>query len=217
MNNNTPHFAPRRASLRRASLALALLALQVAGCAPLVVGGAVLGGTVMFADRRTTGAQVEDQAIELKAGNRLKEVVGDRSHVNITSYNRTVLITGEAATDADKANIEQTVQKVENVRSTVNELAVMLPSALATRSNDALITGKVKATFIDAKDLQANAFKVVTERGEVYLMGRVTEREANRAVELARTISGVQKVVRVFEILTEAELADLANTNKEKK
>ena len=210
MNNNTPHFAPRRASLRRASLALALLALQVAGCAPLVVGGAVLGGTVMFADRRTTGAQVEDQAIELKAGNRLKEVVGDRSHVNITSYNRTVLITGEAATDADKANIEQTVQKVENVRSTVNELAVMLPSALATRSNDALITGKVKATFIDAKDLQANAFKVVTERGEVYLMGRVTEREANRATELARAVSGVQKVVRVFEIVTEQELADSA-------
>jgi len=210
MNNKSPHVAPRRSGPRRASLALALLVLQVAGCAPLVVGGAVLGGTVMFADRRTTGAQVEDQAIELKAGNRLKEVINDRSHVNITSYNRTVLITGEAATDADKANIEQTVQKVENVRSTVNELAVMLPSALATRSNDSLITGKVKATFIDAKDLQANAFKVVTERGEVYLMGRVTEREANRATELARSVSGVQKVVRVFEIVTEQELADSA-------
>ena len=210
MNNKSPHVAPRRSGPRRASLALALLLLQVAGCAPLVVGGAVLGGTVMFADRRTTGAQVEDQAIELKAGNRLKEVINDRSHVNITSYNRTVLITGEAATDTDKANIEQTVQKVENVRSTVNELAVMLPSALATRSNDSLITGKVKATFIDAKDLQANAFKVVTERGEVYLMGRVTEREANRATELARSVSGVQKVVRVFEIVTEQELADSA-------
>jgi len=210
MNNKSPHVAPRRSGPRRASLALALLVLQVAGCAPLVVGGAVLGGTVMFADRRTTGAQVEDQAIELKAGNRLKEVINDRSHVNITSYNRTVLITGEAATDTDKANIEQTVQKVENVRSTVNELAVMLPSALATRSNDSLITGKVKATFIDAKDLQANAFKVVTERGEVYLMGRVTEREANRATELARSVSGVQKVVRVFEIVTEQELADSA-------
>jgi osmotically-inducible protein OsmY len=210
MNNKSPHVAQRRSGPRRASLALALLVLQVAGCAPLVVGGAVLGGTVMFADRRTTGAQVEDQAIELKAGNRLKEVINDRSHVNITSYNRTVLITGEAATDTDKANIEQTVQKVENVRSTVNELAVMLPSALATRSNDSLITGKVKATFIDAKDLQANAFKVVTERGEVYLMGRVTEREANRATELARSVSGVQKVVRVFEIVTEQELADSA-------
>jgi osmotically-inducible protein OsmY len=210
MNNTISHDAPRRSGSLRASLALVLLALQAAGCAPLVVGGAVLGSTVMLADRRTAGAQVEDQAIELKASNRLKEVLNDRSHVNITSYNRTVLLTGEAATDTDKANIEQTVQKVENVRSTVNELAVMLPSALTTRSNDALITGKVKATFIDAKDLQANAFKVVTERGEVYLMGRVTEREANRATELARAVGGVQKVVRVFEIVTEQELADSA-------
>jgi osmotically-inducible protein OsmY len=210
MNNKTSHLAPRRFGQLRTSLALVLLALQAAACAPLVVGGAVLGSTVMLADRRTAGAQVEDQAIELKASNRLKEVLNDRSHVNITSYNRTVLLTGEAATDTDKANIEQTVQKVENVRSTVNELAVMLPSALTTRSNDALITGKVKATFIDAKDLQANAFKVVTERGEVYLMGRVTEREANRATELARAVGGVQKVVRVFEIVTEQELADSA-------
>jgi osmotically-inducible protein OsmY len=191
-------------------LAGALAAAQLAGCAPLLVGGAMLGGTMMFADRRTTGTQLEDQAIELKSNNRLREVVGDRSHVNVTSYNRTVLITGEAATDADRATIEQTVQRVENVRSTVNELAVMLPSALATRSNDSLLTGKVKATFIDARDLQVNAFKVVTERGEVYLMGRVTDREATRATELARSVSGVQKVVRVFEVITEAELADSA-------
>jgi osmotically-inducible protein OsmY len=195
---------------RRAGLALAIAATQLAGCAPLLVGGAVVGSTVMFSDRRTTGTQVEDQAIELKANNRLKEVVGDRSHVNVTSYNRTVLITGEAATEADKATIEQTVQRVENVRSTVNELAVVLPSALASRSNDALLTGKVKATLIDARDLQANAFKVVTERGNVYLMGRVTEREATRATDLARSVSGVQKVVRVFEVVTEAELADSA-------
>jgi osmotically-inducible protein OsmY len=187
-----------------------MLAATLSACAPLVLGGAVIGGTVMLADRRTTGAQVEDQAIELKASNRLKETLDDRSHVNITSYNRTVLITGETATEADKANIEQVVQKVENVRSTVNELAVMLPSAIANRSNDALLTGKVKATFIDAKDLQANAFKVVTERANVYLMGRVTEREANRATELARAVSGVQKVVRVFEVVTEQELADSA-------
>ena len=191
-------------------LAGALAATQLAGCAPLLVGGAMLGGTMMFVDRRTTGTQLEDQAIELKANNRLRDIVGDRSHVNVTSYNRTVLITGEAATDADKASIEQTVQRVENVRSTVNELEVMLPSALAPRSNDALLTGKVKATFVDARDLQANAFKVVTERGNVYLMGRVTEREATRATELARAVSGVQKVVRVFEIVTEQELADSA-------
>ncbi len=194
---------------RRASLLLALVATQLAGCAPLLVGGAVVGGTMMYVDRRTAGTQVEDQSIEVKASNRVKEIAGDRSHVNVTSFNRTVLLTGEAATEADKAAIEQAVQRVENVRSTVNELAVTIPSSLSTRSNDSLLTGKVKATFIDAKDLQVNAFKVVTERGNVYLMGRVTEREATRASDLARTVSGVQKVVRVFEIVTEAELAEI--------
>lgn len=191
-------------------LACVLAAAQLAGCAPLLLGGAVVGGTMVFADRRTTGAQLDDQAIELKANNRLREVLGEQSHVNVTSYNRTVLITGEAATEADRATVEQTLQRVENVRSTVNELAVAAPSTLSGRSSDLLVTGKVKATFIDARDLQANAFKVITERGNVYLMGRVTEREAARATELARSVSGVQKVVRVFEIVTEAELADSA-------
>jgi osmotically-inducible protein OsmY len=200
---------PLGARTRRIGLALALGGL-LAGCAPLLVGGAMVGGTMMFSDRRTAGTQVEDKAIELKASNRLKEVIGDRSHVNVNSYNRTVLLTGEAATEADKAAIEQTVQKVDNVRSTVNELEVTIPSALSTRSNDALISGKVRATFIDARDLQVNAFKIVTERAVVYLMGRVTEREAARATELARSVGGVQKVVRVFEIVTEQELADNA-------
>jgi osmotically-inducible protein OsmY len=190
-------------------LAAVLAAAQLSACA-LVVGGAMVGGTMVAIDRRTTGAQVEDTTIESKASSRIKELVGDRSHVSITSYNRTVLLTGEAATEADRTAIEQAVQRIENVRSTVNELAVMLPSSLSTRSNDSYLTGKVKATYIDAKDLQANAFKVVTERGNVYLMGRVTEREATRATDLARTVSGVQKVVRVFEIVTEAELAEAA-------
>ena len=190
--------------------ALVLVAAQLAGCAPLLVGGAMVGGTMVAIDRRTTGTQVDDQSIEVKAANRVKEAVGDRAHVNVTSYNRTVLLTGEAINDADKASIEQAVQRIENVRSTVNEVAVTIPSAMSTRSNDALLTGKVKATFIDAKDLQVNAFKVVTERGNVYLMGRVTEREATRATDLARTVSGVQKVVRVFDIVTEQELAENA-------
>ena len=194
----------------RSAWALILVVAQLAGCAPLLVGGAMVGGTMVAIDRRTTGTQVEDQSIEVKAANRVKEAVGDRAHVNITSYNRTVLLTGEAINDADKAAIEQAVQRIENVRSTVNEVAVTIPSAMSTRSNDALLTGKVKATFIDAKDLQVNAFKVVTERGNVYLMGRVTEREATRATDLARTVSGVQKVVRVFEVVTEQELAENA-------
>jgi osmotically-inducible protein OsmY len=168
----------------------------------------VVGG-MMAADRRTSGAQLEDQSIELKATNRISGIVGERGHVNVTSYNRMVLITGEVATDADKAAVEQAVGQIENVRSIVNELAVMAPTSIGSRSNDVVLTSKVKASLIDAKDLQANAFKVVTERGQVLLMGRVTEREANRASDVARSISGVQKVIRVFEIVTEAQLASM--------
>jgi osmotically-inducible protein OsmY len=203
-------YNPRARRTRVVLLAAVLAGLQLSACAPLVVGGAMVGGTMVAIDRRTTGAQLEDQTIESKASSRIHDLVGDRAHVNVTSYNRTVLLTGETPTEADRMAIEQAVQRLENVRSTVNELAVMLPSSLSTRSNDSYLTGKVKATYIDAKDLQANAFKVVTERGNVYLMGRVTEREATRATDLARTVSGVQKVVRVFEIVTEAELAEAA-------
>ncbi|HEY0858926.1 MAG TPA: BON domain-containing protein [Albitalea sp.] len=196
----------------RTTLVIGTIAASAAltACAPLVVGGAMLGGTLMATDRRTSGAQIEDQAIELKAMNRIREVVGERGHVSATSYNRMVLITGEVQSEADKAAVEQAVQRVENVRSTVNELQVMGASSLTSRSNDAILTSKVKASFVDAKDIFANSFKVVTERGTVYLMGRVTEREANRAVEITRGVSGVQRVVRVLEILTEQELADLA-------
>ncbi len=178
-------------------------------CAPLLLGGAMVGGALMVIDRRSSGAQVEDQAIELKAAQRIREATGERGHVNVTSYNRMVLLTGEVASDADRSAAGQAATRVENVRSLVNELAVMGNSSLTARSSDAIISGRVKAAFIDAKDLQANALKVVTERGATYLMGRVTEREASRATEVAREISGVQKVVRVFELMSEQELADL--------
>ncbi|OYU74903.1 MAG: transporter [Burkholderiales bacterium PBB5] len=160
-------------------------------------------------DRRTTGAQLEDEGIELKAINRLREAVGDRGHINTTSYNRTVLITGEVPTEADRVAAEQAINRIENVRATVNELAVMGNASLTARSNDAILSSKVKATFIDAKDLQANAFKVVGERSNIYLMGRVTEREAGRATEIARSVGGVGKVGRVVEMLSETELAQL--------
>lgn len=202
-------IAISRSRARQAVLGACLGAALLAGCAPLVVGGAMVGGTLMFMDRRTTGAQVDDQAIELKAGNRIKDLGGSNAHVNVTSYNRTVLLTGEVATDADRSALEQAVQRIENVRSTVNELGVMPPSAIGSRSQDTVITSKVKATLVDARDLQANAFKVVTERAVVYLMGRVTQREANRATEVARGVSGVSKVVRVFEYITEDELKGL--------
>ncbi len=197
--------------LRTTGLLAALAgAVLAAGCAaPLVVGGAMVGTAFAVTDRRTSGAQVEDQAIELKTLSRVREVLGERGHVNATSYNRSVLITGEVPTEADRQAVEQAIARIENVRSTVNELAVAGNSSLGSRTNDGVLTSKVKATFIDAKDLQSNAIKVTTERGTAYLMGIVTEREAARAAELARSVSGVTKVVRVFEVISEAELAQI--------
>jgi osmotically-inducible protein OsmY len=204
-----------KTTISRAGLLLGVLlaAGVLQGCAPLIVGGAAVGSALMVTDRRSSGTQIDDQGIELKAGNRIREVVGDRGHINVTSYNRLALITGEVPSEADRNAVGQAIQRIEGVKSTVNELAVAGNSSLTSRSNDAILTSKVKATFVDAKDLQANALKVVTERGNVYLMGIVTEREANRASELAAGISGVQKVVKVFEVISEAELAGLQKAN----
>jgi osmotically-inducible protein OsmY len=199
---------PRPSALLR-SLLLALVAgTTLSACAPLLIGGAIWGGTMVVSDRRTSGTQIDDQAIELKSVRRITDVISDRGHVNVTSYNRLVLITGEVPTEADKTAVEQAVMRIDNVRSIVNELTLTAPSSLSARSNDTLMTSKVKASMVDAKDIQANAFKVVTERSVVYLMGRVSEREANRAADVARGVSGVQKVVKVFEVVTEGELAD---------
>jgi osmotically-inducible protein OsmY len=182
---------------------------MLSACAPLLVGGAVLGGTLVATDRRTSGAQLEDEGIELRSANRLREAFLERVHINATSYNRQVLLTGEVPSEADKQRAQEVVGRVENVRSIVNELAVLGNSTLTSRSSDALVTGRVKASMVDAKDLYANAFKVVTERGTTYLMGRVTQREATRATEIARSTPGVQRVVRVFEIISEEELQRL--------
>ena len=191
-------------------LALAgILGLTLTACVPVIMGGAVMGTAMVASDRRTSGAQLEDTGIELRAVNRIQEALGDRAHINVTSFNRRALITGEVPTAQDKQQVEQIVLKVDNVQSAVNELTVLGNSSLTQRSSDALITGKVKAGMVDAKDLFANAFKVVTERGNVYLMGRVTQREADRATEIARSTSGVLKVVRVFEIITEEELRQM--------
>lgn len=191
------------------AVALSALAAALAGCAPLIVGGAVVGSGLVITDRRTTGTQVEDQSIEFKAAARVRELA-TLGRVDVVSYNRIVLLTGEVPAAADRAAVEKAVAAVENVRSVVNELTVGDKPSLAARSNDAVLAGKVVATMIDTKDVQANAYKVVAERGVVYLMGRVTEREAQRGAEIARSVSGVQKVVRVFEILTDAELAALS-------
>lgn len=188
---------------------LATALVGVSGCAPLIVGGAVMTG-VVATDRRTAGAQVEDEAIELKVASAVRKELGERVHLNVTSFNRKVLLTGEARSQADKDRAEKLAQSQENVQSIVNDLAVAPPSSLTQRSKDVVITSQAKAAFIDAKDLQVNAIKVVTERGAVYLMGRVTAREAKRASDIVRGISGVTKVVRVFDEISEEELKRLS-------
>ncbi|MFG6488554.1 BON domain-containing protein [Roseateles sp. BYS78W] len=190
------------------TLTAAVLASTLAtGCAPLLIGGAMMGGVSVATDRRTSGTQLEDETIEVKAGNRIREQLGERVHVSVNSYNRTVLITGEANSEESRARLDAIVGGVENVQKVMNEVEVMAASSLGSRTNDTVIAGKVKAKLIDARDLLSNAFYVVVERSQVYLMGRVTEREADRATEIARQISGVKKVVRAFEIISEEELA----------
>ncbi|WP_338768582.1 BON domain-containing protein [Massilia sp. METH4] len=184
---------------------------SLSGCVGLVVGGAV-AGTMAASDRRTFGAQTEDKAIAVKADVRLRNILDDTGHVNVNAFNRKVLITGEVPNQAKKEAVEREVKAIEGVQSVVNELAISGPTSYTSRSNDTLITTKVKASLVDAKDISANSFKVVTERGEVYLMGRVTQFEANRATEIARGVSGVTKVVRVFEYISEEEYKQFQNT-----
>lgn len=205
----TPQHQRHQRRLCATLLAAAALTATLPACTPLIVGGAVVSG-VMAIDRRTSGTQIEDEGIELRAAHRIREALGDRAHVNVTSYNRQALITGEAPGAQERQTVEKIVTAVENVRSVVNDLAVLPASTLGQRSNDTFITGKVRASLVDAKDLSANAFKVVTERNTVYLMGRVSQREAQRATDIASGVSGVGKVVRVFEIISEEELLRIA-------
>lgn len=196
--------------LAAATLAVAALGATLSACAPLVVGGAAVTALVAV-DRRSSGAQLDDQAIELRASNRIKDEIGDaRARFSVSSYNRRVLITGEAANEAIKSQITQIVSGVDNVREVINELGVTNSPSFKERATDTLITGRVKASLVDAKDLSASAFKVTTERGTVYLMGRVTQREADRATDIARNTQSVARVVRVFEIISEQELANIA-------
>lgn len=179
---------------------------SLSACTALVLGGAVAGVAMVATDRRTSGAQLEDEAIEIRAASRLKDKFGERGHFNVTSFNRRVLLTGEVAGEADKLAAEQLVFQVDNVRMVVNELTIAgMTSTLQQRSNDTYITGLVKASMLEAKDIPSAAFKVVTERSVVYLMGRVTSREADRGTEIARGVNGVSKVVRSFELISEEE------------
>ncbi len=202
-------------NVARRPLALALICgaalVSLQGCVGLMMGGAVVG-TLAATDRRTLGAQTEDKAILVKGETRIAKAVGEGGHVNVTSFNRKVLLTGEVPNEAAKAAAGQEAAGIEGVQSVVNELAIAGASSFTSRSSDTLITGKVKASFVDEKNLSANSVKVVTERGVVYLMGRVTQGEGNLAAEIARGVGGVTKVVKVFEYITDEEYRMLSTT-----
>ncbi len=187
--------------------AAVMLGGSLSACVPLLMGGAFAGGTLVATDRRTSGAQLEDEGIELRAASRIRGQMSESVRVVVTSYNRQALLTGQVPTEQEKQLAEQIVSRVDNVGTVINELSVAGTASLSQRSSDTLVTGRVKALLLDARDLQSNAFKVVTESGTTYLMGRVTQREADRATAVVRGASGVQKVVRIFEILSEDELA----------
>ena len=186
-----------------------MTAISLHGCLEMAVGTAVVG-TIAATDRRTFGAQTEDKAIALKGENRVSNM--GAGHVNINSFNRKVLLTGEVPDEAMKSAVEREIAAIAGVQSIVNDLVIAPPTSFSSRSNDTLLTGKVKASLIDAQDISANSFKVVTERAVVYLMGRVTEREGARASEIARGVAGVQKVVKVFEYITEDDVRQMSNT-----
>ena len=191
-----------------AVVAAATLMGSLTACVPLLVGGGAVTTALVASDRRTSGMYLEDTRIEQAAASQIRSVVKQNERVSVTSFNRLVLLTGEVRSAAVKAEIERTVAGVENVRSVVNELEVVpFISSITQRSKDTFITSKVKASILDAKDLQANTIKVVTEMNVVYLMGIVTPREAKRAAEIARGVNDVRKVVRVFENVSEEELA----------
>lgn len=199
--------ALKRPLMRVALCGAVLVSLQ--GCVEMVVGGAVMG-TLAATDRRTLGAQTDDKTIAVKAETRIPGLAGESGHVNIASFNRKILLTGEVRDEQTKALIEREVRGIEGVQSIVNELEITNPSRYTERSNDGLITGKVKASFVDEKQLFANSIKVVTERGNVYLMGRVTQREGELAGQIARGVNGVRSVVKVFEYVTDEELRQSA-------
>jgi osmotically-inducible protein OsmY len=193
----------KKAVLTVAVLGSLLVSLQ--GCVAVVAGGMVTGA-LATTDRRTLGAQTEDKAIAVKAETRMPQLVGDAGHVNINSYNRKVLLTGEVKDEEMKRAVENEVRSITNVDNVINELVVAGPSSYTSRSNDTLITSKVKLSLADKKTVSANSFKVVTERGNVYLMGLVTQREGNIAAQVAQGVSGVIRVVKIFEYISEEDL-----------
>lgn len=186
---------------------LGITAIGLAGCFPVVATG-VVTGALSVSDRRTTGAQAEDQAIEIKAFNRFRErFKSSQISLSVVSFNRIALVTGYVPDEATKAEAARLVSSIENVRNSLNEVVVGLPPSIRTYGSDTILTTRVKASMLEAKDLQAQVIKVYTESSTVFLMGIVTEREANRAADIASRVSGVRRVVRAFETISEADLS----------
>lgn len=187
--------------------ALGITAIGLAGCFPVVATG-VVTGALSVSDRRTTGAQAEDQAIEIKAFNRFRErFKSGQISLSVVSFNRIALVTGYVPDEATKAEAARLVSSIENVKNSLNEIVVGLPPSIRTYGSDTILTTRVKASMLEAKDLQAQVIKVYTESSTVFLMGIVTEREANRAADIASRVSGVRRVVRAFETISEADLS----------
>ena len=194
---------PMAVLLTKVVLGSALLA-SLSGCFGLIVGAGI-GSAVSAVDRRTLGAQTEDKSVTVKAEIKMREVTNGNGNINVTSFNRKVLLTGEVRDEAMKAAAEREVRKIENVVSVINELKISGSSSYTSRSNDALITTKVKASLVDMKTVSAISFKVTTERSVVYLMGLVTPREGNIAADVAKGVSGVTSVVKIFEYISEED------------
>ncbi|MCC6160932.1 MAG: BON domain-containing protein [Nitrosomonas sp.] len=176
----------------------------LAGCVPVILTGVGVGagaGALMVEDRRSSGMYIEDEGIELKTSRRIGERLGERVHVNVTSFNRNVLLTGEAPDESTRREVEKLAMSIENVQNISNEIIVGPKSSLSSRSNDSLITSKVKARFINNRVFQVNHIKVVTENGVVYLIGLVKHKEGETATRIASTTESVKKVVKVFEYL----------------
>jgi osmotically-inducible protein OsmY len=181
----------------RRLLVVPLLLLQ--GCVPVVIGAGAAAGYSSLEDRRTTGTQIEDESIEVRASNRISDRFGARVHVNVTSYNRIALVTGEVPDGAARDEVEKIVRAVPSVRDVTNDLQIAGISSLASRANDSYLTTKVRGRLLDTKRTKSVHVKVVTEAAAVYLMGVVTEAEADEVVDIARNTGGVRKVVKAFE------------------
>ena len=197
-----------RKHLLAALFAGAALLPALQGCFPVVAAG-VTGGVLATVERRSLGTQTEDESIEWKAGSRIGDRLRDRGHFNMTSYNRKVLLTGEVASEDIKAEAERIVAEIPNVAGVYNELVVGPSSSFSDRSNDSFITSKIKGRFVDAGKFNAVHVKVVTEAGTAFLLGLVTQAEADAAIQVARTTSGVRKVVNLMELIAPAKAREL--------